>query len=602
MNTVERVEAFAAHRKTLPAATAGRRPVRHRASQSSSGALTLLGLPLLLAGCFDSDDDPARRDVIRSAINATDGGVVTSIDQRFSATIPPGALSANTEVTIRPRELTGPTGAMTAAGAAYELDFTPDVTLATPIRLEFKLQNSPTHPQLGESAVFAAEQWQRTGSSFHRASTNTVVSLVSAEGIYRPVLRRLLAETGDGVTRGQALFLDETFGNEAFFGGTLGLHTVLNDISPAAAVAAGVQVDLAKMPQGIVDVLLGSNFAAKQTALADPAVTRALLKANAVIGVKATFADADSTTVTAAGITCALCHVNVATTEFELAPGVLSPLPIGALKLDGQPNLRMDAGAILALTPFAVAAGAPTVEFLNSFGPGRFDVRALPDNPLEDSVANPTSFPPLWNFADLTAQGYAFNWDGLFRSSSEPELALASQAEAVYDLVMHANGAFGTSTGTVAPQLSAAPPESLVTALVEAEAAEPGNVIPEQALLDLQSFQRSLVSPAPQPFDETLAEQGFTLFNDKAQCAGCHRTAEFTGPVVTARITLTTPAGGLAGGIKTPGLRGIASTAPYFHDGSAATLGEVMDVYSGRIVNALSEAEKAAIVEYMKSL
>jgi cytochrome c peroxidase len=94
----------------------------------------------------------------------------------------------------------------------------------------------------------------------------------------------------------------------------------------------------------------------------------------------------------------------------------------------------------------------------------------------------------------------------------------------------------------------------------------------------------------------------FELFNGKAACSGCHHSAEFTGPVVTARITVRAPMGGLAAGIKTPGLRGVAQTAPYFHDGSAHTLREVLDVYAGRITPALSAAEKDAVVAYLKSL
>lgn len=192
--------------------------------------------------------------------------------------------------------------------------------------------------------------------------------------------------------------------------------------------------------------------------------------------------------------------------------------------------------------------------------------------------------------------------DGLFKSTSTPNDSLASQAEAVYDLVMHANGAFGAPNGSLAPQLAAAPPAPLVTALTQAEAAAPGNDIALSKLKDVQDFQRSIVSPPPGSYDEVQAERGFALFNGKANCAGCHRTAEFTGPVVTTRITLRTPAGGLAGGIKIPGLRGVAATAPYFHDGSAATLRDVMDVYSGRIVPVLSDDEKNALVEYLKSL
>ena len=86
-----------------------------------------------------------------------------------------------------------------------------------------------------------------------------------------------------------------------------------------------------------------------------------------------------------AGLSCALCHLNVTPTEFQLSTGP-TLLPIGQPEVDGVPNTQMDAGAILALTPFAVTAGQATVDLLNSWGPGAFDVRALPDNPLEESA------------------------------------------------------------------------------------------------------------------------------------------------------------------------------------------------------------------------
>jgi mono/diheme cytochrome c family protein len=243
---------------------------------------------------------------------------------------------------------------------------------------------------------------------------------------------------------------------------------------------------------------------------------------------------------------------------------------------------------------------------LAAWGPGKFDVRALPDNPLDDGVNDPTEMPQLWNFVDLEAQGYAYDWDGLFFSKTKmPDNSLASQAEAVYDLVMHANGAFGIpNVGNFTPELRVSPPQSLVNALVAAETAQPGNVIDTQKLLDVQDFERSIVSPAPGQFDEALAQTGFMLFNDpmKGNCASCHSTAEFTGPVIT-QITPTVLGGALANGIKTPGLRGLGRTAPYFHDGFAATLKDVVKTYvDQRIVPTLTDDEQTAIAEYLKSL
>lgn len=562
-------------------------------------------LILTLAGCSSNDNNkttasPSDNALIRTKVTAAQGGTFSSSDNTFSITIPAGALDMDTELVVKMAgSLPMPMDNLSSAGHAYEVSLGA-ASLAEPATLAVTAEQ-PIHPQLGEMAVYTSGAWQRLDKNFYRFADNTVISLIETVGVVMPVFRTLQVASGDAVMRGERVFLHETFGNENFFGGVLGLHELLNNLTPAAAVGVGVQVDLSRVPQGIVDVLLGNDFQAKQDALVNPAITRALLQADAVVGVKGVFEEGSDQLISA-GITCALCHVNVTPTEFELSAGDLTPLPIGELALNGVPNNAMDAGAILSLTPFAQNAGADTVNFLQSFGPGRFDVRALPDNVLEDNVANPTSFPPLWNFVDLAEQGYMYNWDGLFMSAEEPDNALASQAEAVYDLIMHADGAFGTGAGSIAPELSITPPQALLDALAAAEANAPGNDIDEQSLLDVQAWQRSIVSPAPGDYNEAMAETGFFLFNGKANCGGCHGSAEFTGPVMSTTITLNPPMGGLAEGIKTPGLRGLVYTAPYFHDGSAATLDDVMDIYTGRITPALSEQEKAAVVEYMKSL
>ncbi len=578
------------HRPAAPGISISR-----RATALASAALAAS----LLAACGGSSNDGFL--VVDQAVTASAGATITADNGALRVLIPAGALSANTTVTVRRIDTDLPPlgSTMTATGQAYRLSFGNNATLSQPMRVELSAA-APTHPQVGEVAQLVDGNWQRVGANFYRRADSKVVALTRTPTTLRAVSRRLQAETGEGVARGRDVFLYETFGNEAFFGGAVGLHTLLNNLTPAQAVGAGVQVDLARVPAGIAAVLTGTDLAAKDAALQNPAVTRALLQAGAVVGVKTSYANANSDMASSAGITCALCHVNVTPTSFQLSGGATA-LPIGNLRLDGVPNTAMNAGAILSLTPFAQAAGANTVALLQSWGPGRFDVRALPDNPLDDAVNNPTKTPPLWNFVDLAEQDYLYNWDGLFKNSAARD-GLASQAEAVFDLVMHANGAFGTAMGSLPPELSATPPQAVLDALGAAETGAPGNDIGVQALRDVQSWQRSLVSPAPGAYDETMAEQGFALFHGKASCSGCHRSAEFTGPVVSNRITLQAPQGGLAGGIKTPGLRGLAFNAPYFHDGSARTLREVMDVYAGRITPGLTDAEKNAVVEYMKSL
>ena len=564
-------------------------------------------LPLFVAcSSSDDDDDPVTSPdestaLINMPVQAGVGGSFTSNDGRITVRIPAAAITEDSTLVITEVEgLTTPSENQIRAGDAFAIQF--GTTLAAPAELELVTQQVPQHPALAESAAVVNGEWVRAAANFYRASDSSILSFISGDGTYQATFRTLQAESGDMVERGRDIFLNATFGNEAFFGGVVGLQDLLNNLAPSAAVGAGVQVDVSRVPAEIVAVLTGDDFDSKLAALEDPAVTRALLQADAVVGVKAFYDDPSSDMATSAGVTCAICHAIVTPSAFELSEGVMTDLPIGPLQLDGRPNNTMDIGTILSLTPFAIAAGQETIDTLQSWGAGRADARALPDNPAEDNLLNPTSIPPMWNFVDLDEQNYTYNWDGLFGSLEDPDNALASRGEFVHDLVLHANGGFGTDASSVPLEVVRAPAEELVSALIAAEDAEPGNDIPEQAMLDEQAWQRSLTSPAPGEFNEALAEEGFRLFYGIAQCSTCHMTAEFTGPVRTADIVLEPPLGALAEGIKTPGLRGISHVPPYFHDDSAQTLEEVVAIYSGRIVNVLSEEEQLAVAEYLRSL
>jgi hypothetical protein len=394
------------------------------------------------------------------------------------------------------------------------------------------------------------------------------------------------------INAGREFFMTETFGNEKFFGDTLGLHTVLNGVAPKDAVALGVQVDLNKVPADIVAVMTGSDLAAKDSALNDPAVTRKLIKAGAVIGVKGFYATtaAGDTTLTSVGISCGLCHVTVKPTTFTLTAGA-TPLPIGEPLFNGVPNTKMDAGKILSFTPFAAANNLSST--LAGWGPGRFDIRAL--NELDDSVDNPTAYPPLWNFPALQANGYALGWDGMFKGTN----ALASISEAVYDLIMHGNGSFATGHGAIQPALAFPPRQAVLDKLQD----NPATVVTNDKLLQVQAFLQSLQSPAAAGFDQLQATTGKSIFEGKGKCATCHPAAtEFITAGRYSDITAAPPTGDLAGGIKVPGLRGISLTAPYFHDGSAATLSDVVNRFNSRDALGLTETEKSQLVEYLKSL
>jgi cytochrome c peroxidase len=87
-------------------------------------------------------------------------------------------------------------------------------------------------------------------------------------------------------------------------------------------------------------------------------------------------------------------------------------------------------------------------------------------------------------------------------------------------------------------------------------------------------------------------EAGRRLFVGKAGCAKCHFGQNFTGHQLIRNEQ--------AKWIKVPSLREAAKTAPYLHDGSVATLMEVVAQHQGG--SKLDEAQRKAIVRFIESL
>jgi cytochrome c peroxidase len=145
------------------------------------------------------------------------------------------------------------------------------------------------------------------------------------------------------------------------------------------------------------------------------------------------------------------------------------------------------------------------------------------------------------------------------------------------------------------------------------------------------TYERTVVSERA-PFDAWIegdetaisgeAKRGFAVFNGKAQCAACHEGWNFTNDGFQ-DIGLSSDDIGrgkfVAGVIKmehafkTPGLREIARRAPYMHDGSLATLEQVVEHYDRGGVDRPSRSdlmkplgltieEKADLVAFLKTL
>ncbi len=144
----------------------------------------------------------------------------------------------------------------------------------------------------------------------------------------------------------------------------------------------------------------------------------------------------------------------------------------------------------------------------------------------------------------------------------------------------------------------------------------------------IAAFERTLLS-ANSRFDSRhhtpLELKGRGLFFGIARCSGCHQGANFTDerfhaigfdvsePAHEGRAAITGRPSDI-GRFKTPSLRDVARTAPYFHDGSEATLADVVDFYNdgGDDLHGnrdfaiqplgLSDADRDALVAFLKTL
>jgi len=370
------------------------------------------------------------------------------------------------------------------------------------------------------------------------------------------------AEQAALVAQGRQVFRFDTFGDEAQWTDALRMHEVIAAaVDPVTALSVGLKVDAEALPAAVVQGIQNGSVD-----LHSPATTVALLKLDAVVGLKGTVESVGGRDVlTHVGVTCALCH---STVDNSFAPGI-------GKRLDGWPNRDLNPGAILALSP---AFDAVAKAQLNAWGPGKFDPRRN-----IDGLNKPAVIPPAYGLAGVGS--VTFTGDG-------SELAYWNRYVAVTQM-----GGLGTFTE---PRLGLN-----ITH---------GNVdLVSDKLPALQAYQLSIAAPSPPPgsFDPVAAARGQQVFADAGGCAGCHSGALFTD----ANSTLHPPADSMAEPespsyaarsatklYRTTPLRGIWQHAPYFHDGSAATLEQVVATYNARRSLGLTAQQSADLVQYLKSL
>jgi cytochrome c peroxidase len=125
-----------------------------------------------------------------------------------------------------------------------------------------------------------------------------------------------------------------------------------------------------------------------------------------------------------------------------------------------------------------------------------------------------------------------------------------------------------------------------------------------------------LAIPAPEApkgsFDRGAAERGAALFaaEGKARCGSCHVPPLYTEPGFNLHkpedigIDAFQAQRGPEEGYRTTPLRGLwtHTKGGFYHDGRFPTLAAVVDHYDTFLGLGLSAAEKADLVEYLKSL
>jgi hypothetical protein len=393
---------------------------------------------------------------------------------------------------------------------------------------------------------------------------------------------------------GRQTFRFDTFGDQSFWGATLHLNQAIEGarfggvgpgLSPSAALALGLKVDVNALPPAVIQKLKSGTIN-----LNDPAVTLALLRLNAVVGVTGFFDGQGA--LQSVGIQCALCH---STVDNSLTYG------IGG-RLDGWPNQDLNVGAIIALAPnlqpLADLLGvdqATVREVLRSWGPGKFDAELDLDGKAfqPNGRSSATVIPPAFRLAGVNLHTYE-GWGSIPYWNAF-----------VAVLEMHGQGNFFDSRLDDASQFPIAARNGFGHIHNDPDLVTP-------ALGDLHYYQLSLPAPTPPKgsFDPVAAAQGSKLFNGRAQCSTCHMPPTYTDSGWNMHTGEEVCEDNFQADrapddrYRTSPLNGLWAHQErgFYHDGRFATLLDVVQHYNACLNLGLSDQDENNIVQFLKSL
>ncbi len=323
----------------------------------------------------------------------------------------------------------------------------------------------------------------------------------------------------------------------------------------------------------------------------DPATTLALLKLNAVLGVKGTFNDDGS--LKTIGLSCSVCH---ATVDDAFAPGI-------GHRLDGWPNRDLNPGAIISLAPDLSAFTdllrvdeATVKKVLASWGPGKFDAELNLDGKAfrPDGKAAATLIPPAFGMAGVNLH----TWTGGWGTSTYWNAFVAN-------LELQGQGTFFDARLNDAKKYP-------VAARAGFGNKRSGTDMATAKLGALQFYQLAIPVPTPPDgsFDRAAATRGEAIFKGQANCAKCHVPPLFTEPGWNAHKASEIGIDDFQSNrspdnsYRTAPLRGLFThmKGGFYHDGRFATLPDVVNHYNDFFKLNLNDQQKNDLVEYLKSL
>ena len=193
-----------------------------------------------------------------------------------------------------------------------------------------------------------------------------------------------------------------------------------------------------------------------------------------------------------------------------------------------------------------------------------------------------------------SALSFRLGWEGKIRT-------LEAQAQASLE-----NPAMRSSVDEVLGKLNTDP--QVVTQFGEAY----GHAPDRETLLDaIATYERSLLTPGSR-FDrwlggdpEALSTEeaaGYRLFKSLG-CVSCHQGVNVGGNLYQRHGIFHPLASPLPEILRVPSLRNVATTAPYFHDGSAPTLDDaVRKMAAAQLNQTLSDRQVSLIVGFLRTL